>query len=306
MLRIYLNALRKDGIPEFESKFLFSYSLERLKHKGYFCGMDYASKNIYTFSEYISRFSHSLTTSLLTYNLTEDKTKTIAALCHDIATPCFSHVIDYMNKDYTKQESTEEYTEKIIRSDEHLIKCMKQENINIDDVINFKQYSVVDNDRPKLCADRLDGIILTGIAWTKNIEPQEIKDIIAEMRLYTNEFGEQEIGFNSESIAQTVVEVNKSIDEQCHSSEDNYMMELLAKIVRTAIKKNIITYDNLFDYKEEQVFKILDSSNDLVIKELLKEFRTKRLEDIPKTIIPEVKSRNINPLVQGKRMIKHI
>ena len=94
----YLNSICK--IPRFLNKYLEVPCLVRLKNIGYFCGMDYASKNIYNFSEYISRYDHSLTTALLTYKLTKNKTKTLASLFHDIATPCFSHVIDYMNKDY--------------------------------------------------------------------------------------------------------------------------------------------------------------------------------------------------------------
>ena len=51
--------------------------------------MDFASKNIYDFSEYISRFAHSLTTALLTYKVTQDKTMTVAALFHDVANSLF-------------------------------------------------------------------------------------------------------------------------------------------------------------------------------------------------------------------------
>ena len=76
--------------------------------------MDYASKEIYDFKEYVTRFDHSLTTALLTYKITKNKTYSLAALFHDVGSPCFSHVIDYMNKDYKNQESTEEYNEKII------------------------------------------------------------------------------------------------------------------------------------------------------------------------------------------------
>lgn len=135
----------------------------RLKKVGYFCGMDYASKDIYNFREKISRYDHSLTVSLLVYKLTKDKIMTLAGLFHDIATPCFSHVIGYMNQDYEIQESTEEYTEEILRKDNYLQKCLKEDNIDIDDIIDFKKYTIVDNDRPKVCADRIDGVILTGI-----------------------------------------------------------------------------------------------------------------------------------------------
>ena len=139
--------------------------------------MDYASKDIYNFSEYISRYDHSLTVSLLVYKLTKNKIATLAGLFHDIAIPCFSHVIDYMNKDYEKQESTEEYTEHILRSDEYLKRCLKEDNIQIDDIINFKKYTIVDNERPKVCADRIDGVILTGMGWTKNIKKPDISMI---------------------------------------------------------------------------------------------------------------------------------
>ena len=87
--------------------------LTRLKKVGYFCGMDYASEHIYLFEYKISRYEHSLTTALLTWKFTKSKKQTIAALFHDVSTPCFSHVIDYMNKDYENQESTEEKTESV-------------------------------------------------------------------------------------------------------------------------------------------------------------------------------------------------
>ena len=108
----YINYLR-EKIPLFLMKYLEVPSLVRLKDVGYFCGMDYASLDVYNFGKYVSRYDHSLNVALIVYLLTKDKVKTLAGLFHDIATPCFSHVIDYMNKDYLKQESTEEYTKDI-------------------------------------------------------------------------------------------------------------------------------------------------------------------------------------------------
>ena len=147
LLQYYLEQLNYKELPDFLIKYLQTPSLLRLKKVGYFCGMDYASKDIYDFSEYISRYDHSLTVSLLVYKLTKDKTATLAGLFHDIATPCFSHVIDYMNKDYENQESTEEYTECILRRDKYLQKCLEEDNIAIDDIIDFKRYTIVDNER---------------------------------------------------------------------------------------------------------------------------------------------------------------
>ena len=116
----YLEILDYNEMPEFLKKYLNVPSLVRLKNIYYFCGMNYASKDIYNFREDISRFDHSLNVALITWKLTHDKKATLAGLFHDISTPSFSHVIDFMNKDYEVQESTEEYTEKIMKKDKML------------------------------------------------------------------------------------------------------------------------------------------------------------------------------------------
>ncbi|MBQ6841143.1 MAG: HD domain-containing protein [Bacilli bacterium] len=299
LLGYYLTQL--GDVPQFLEKYLKCPSLVRLKKVGYFCGMDYASKDIYSFKEYISRFDHSLSVALLTYKLTKNKCATIAALFHDVATPCFSHVIDYMNGDYEKQESTEEYTEVILRNDNYLSKCLKEDQIDLNDIINFKKYTVVDNDRPKVCADRIDGVILTGIAWTKNILKKDIDNIVDNMKMFINESNEDEIGFKSLEVAKKVVEVSESIDVYCHSNEDNYMMHLLAKITQMAIDQKYISYEDLYTYDEEAILKLFKEKNNKELNNLIKEFENKKLNDIPVTNIPNVKVRDLNPIVNGKR-----
>lgn len=302
LLDYYFNKL--GNIPEFLKPYLEVNSLKRLKNVGYFCGMDYASKDVYNFKEYITRYDHSLSVALLTYKLTDNKKATIAALFHDVATPCFSHVIDYMNKDYEKQESTEEYTEKIIRNDKELVNLLNKDHIYIEDVIDFKQYSIVDNERPKLCADRLDGIILTGISWTKDITYEDIDAIIDSAKVYNNEYDEEEIGFVSEFVGKRVFDINENINYYCHSNEDNFMMELLAKITKYAISKKIITYDNLYILDEEDIIALFEKSNDTFLKRMMSIFKNIKKEEIPIVTIENVKERLINPLVNGKRINK--
>ena len=298
-LRYYLNQL---DLPSFIMKYLNTPSLLRLKDVGYFCGMDYASKDIYNFSEYISRYDHSLTVALIVYKLTHDKNMTLAGLFHDIATPCFSHVIDYMNQDYEKQESTEEYTEHILTNDNYLFNCLSEDRINIDSIIDFKKYPIVDNDRPKVCADRIDGIILTGIGWTKNIGTNDIENIVNDMTIFKNEDSEDEIGFKSIDIAKKVLDVSDSINVYCHSKEDNYMMELLAMITKHSILKGYINYNDLYTYNEKDLFYLLKSIQDTTLKELIYEFENIRLNDIPEIEMPKVKVRSLNPIVNGNRI----
>lgn len=301
---MYLEYYKKlfGDIPEFLVKYLEVPCLKRLKGIGFFCGMDYASKDVYDFRELITRYDHSLTVALLTYKLTNDKKATIAGLFHDVATPCFSHVIDYMNKDYSKQESTEEYTEEILRNDSLLLSLLKKDKIKVEEIFDFKRYSIVDCSRPMLCVDRIDGIILMGIGWSKNLTLDNIRDIVESLEVYTNDDNNLEVGFNDMNVCNFTLEVNDYLDELCHSNHDNYMMSLLSDIARLGIDNKLFTYKDLYKKTEDELFLILNSCDNVQIRNLLDKFYNIKIKDIPETKIPDVKKRVIKPLVLGVRI----
>ena len=299
----YLNSICK--IPRFLNKYLEVPSLVRLKNIGYFCGMDYASKEVYDFRELITRYDHSLTVALLTWRFTHDKKATIAGLFHDVATPCFAHVIDYMNKDYANQESTEEYTEEIIKNDKELRRCLRIDKLKYSDICDFKEFNIVDNKRPKLCADRYDGLILTGYNWTKSIELSDILEFTDNLCLHMNEDNILELGFKDRDICSRVLKVSDEIDLICHSNEDNYMMELLADITRITISKNIIEYKDLYYLTEVELFDKIRNSDDDELLKLLDKFYNIKASEIPDTIMIDVKKRDLNPLCYEGR-IKNI
>ena len=269
---------------------------------GYFCGMDYASKDIYGFNEKITRFDHSLSTALITLKFTDKREVILAALFHDVATPCFSHVIDYMNKDYLNQESTEEYTDKIILNDKELLKLLKEDGINPEDIINFKKYSLVDNDRPRLCADRFDGIILTSIGWTKNISSSDISELVNDLKIFVNENGFEEMGFSNYNIANKALYFSEEVDKLCHSNEDNYMMNLLANITKEAIDNNLIIYDDLYYLTEDDIWNILNNSDNVNLINDIYLFKNIIKSDVPLTDLGDIKIRDLNPLVNGIRL----
>ena len=277
--------------PSFLHKYFDCDSLKRLQKVGYFCGMDYASKDIYRFSEKISRFDHSYNVSLIGYLLTHDEKTALMGLFHDIATPAFSHVIDYMNQDYMRMESTEEYTEEILKRDKDLLKCLKEDHFELEEISQFKNNSIIDCERPGLCADRLDGIVLTGFGWVKQMSLEDISSIISHLDLYENEKGEKEIGFDSIDVCDRAVEINQKINELCQSKEDTYMMMLLASITKLGIEEKLFTYQDLYVLGEEEVFSLLKKSRNPKIFKLLKEFYSLKKEDIPDISFPYVKKR---------------
>lgn len=296
----YINLL--GPVPEFLHPYLNLPILQRLKKVGYFCGMDYASKDIYDFRYLITRFDHSLSVSLLTWNFTKSKKEALAALFHDIATPCFSHVIDYMNGDYETQESTEEKTNQIL-NDREFNELLQKDGFSLEEVADFKQYSIVDTKRPKLCADRLDGIILTNLSWTRMLSIEEVKPILADLVVYPNEDGEMEIGFQTEEIAFKVMRLGDALNEFTHTKQDTFMMMLLGEITKYSMELGLFTYDDLYRYDEETLmhFILEKAKEDSKLREMLEQFKTIKLEDVPDIPLPSIKNRIIRPMVRGRR-----
>ena len=288
-------------VPEFLKKYLKLDPMIRLLDISLMCGMDYASPYMYIFKFYISRYSHSLNVALITWKLTHDKTQTLAALFHDISTPVFSHVIDYMNGDFINQESTEDKTQEILYSTRNLFQYLKEDGINIDDVIDFKKHTIVDLPRPALCADRLENTIGGGMSWAKKVDFNHAKRIIDSMYVDKNEFGQDEICLNNKEVGEYVIYVNDCLNELTHKKEDTYMMNLLADLVKLTINEGLVTYDDLYRLTEHEYFRIVESHLYISdINDYYEMFKTVKNPIITGTTT--VKDRIINPIVNGKRI----
>ena len=88
----YLNIFIDKEYPTFIDKYLNTKTLNRLKNITQFCGCDYTK--LYSPKFLYTRFNHSLVVAHMTWHFTHQKDETIAALLHDVGTPCFAHCID--------------------------------------------------------------------------------------------------------------------------------------------------------------------------------------------------------------------
>lgn len=282
--------------PRFLIPFIETDIMMRLKEIGYFCGMDNADKKVYDFKYYLSALNHSISTALMVWDKTCDEKMTLAALFHDAGNPALRHTIDYLNNDHVNQESTEIDLNKFLRKDIHLMSLLNIYGYSIEDISNYKKYPLVDSKRPKLCADRLDGIFLSSLVWAKSITLEEIKEIYQNITIKKNENNEDEFSFIDLTVADKVVEQNVIINSLTHSNDDYLLMSILAGIIRILIDAKIIKYEDLFILTDKKVFEIIeDSLYILELYQLYSEFK-----DLSHKLLfmrKPIKKRIIDPLV---------
>lgn len=289
-------------IPEFMKKYLHLKIMERLKDVGMLCGIDYASHNYKYFEFYVSRYDHSFGTAMTVWRLTHDEKHTLAALFHDISTPVFSHVIDFLNGDYVNQESTEEMTEVVLKSSPGFKDYIKRDGFTLNQIANFKDYSVVDLERPKMCADRLNNVMTVGMGWIGSLDLTGAKYIVDHVRTEINEDNEVEIAFTDSKSAEIYINTNDSVNDRLALPEDDFLTDLLVKIVRRCVDRNYVKYEQLFFLTEKEMFMIIEDycKIDSELGSMYHTFKT--IKDIPIIDVGhDLKLRKVNPLVNGRR-----
>ena len=201
-IKQYFNILSNE-IPDFLYDYIDTPEMQKQAGISVSCGTIYSK--MYN-SMWYSSLDHSVAVALIIWHFTKDKKQTLAGLFHDIATPVFKHCIDFMNKDYETQESTEQLTTKIIRDSEEIMKLLERDKIKIEEVNDYHIYPIADNDTPQLSSDRLEYTLSNGLGATEKIWGlNEIKEIYDNIEIGINENGIEELAFKNKEIAEKFV-----------------------------------------------------------------------------------------------------
>lgn len=200
-----------------------------------------------------SSFEHSIWVALIIWNFTKDKKQTLAWLFHDIATPVFKHCIDFMNWDHLKQESTEELTTKFIKESKEITALLKRDNIQLEEINDYHNYPIADNDSPKLSSDRLE-YTLSNCAFTyRTTDLNTIKSIYNDIEIQNNESWEQELWFKHKETAEKFVELMANVAVIYIENRTIYSMQFLADILKIMKNRGELSVEDLYSMKEEDV-----------------------------------------------------
>ncbi|OGO85813.1 MAG: hypothetical protein A2Y22_02665 [Clostridiales bacterium GWD2_32_59] len=298
-----LHSIYSNEVPRFIIDLANTTELKRLEHVGQNCGQDYLNAEIFNPIFNYSRLDHSIGVALIIWNFTKDIRQSISGLFHDISTPTFAHVIDFLKKDYVNQEITEVDTIQVIRQSEEILKILNEYDILPEDVEDYKKYSIADNKAPKLSADRLEYTFYLSLTRGK-IKIEEVEKIYKRIVICNNEEDEPEMVISEPCLAERLMKISIENGRFMSGKESKISGQMLADILELCCNKNILKEEDLYIYKEEEIVEKIRTSSE---KEILSmwELYTKFDEVLESDdyvegkycIHLDVKRRYINPLV---------
>ncbi len=260
-LKEYFMILCNNDYPEFIEKYITTEELQRLSKIGQFCGCDYT--NLYNIKCWYSRLDHSVACALITWNFTKDKKQTISALVHDLGTPAFSHCIDYLLGDFANQESSERDIFSIINNSKELKNILLEDNITVEDVANMEKHTILENKKPKICADRLEGVLHSVLIWLNKWPLNEVEEVYRNIIVLKNEDDEAELGFKNKLSAEKFYEAAYEYSIALQQNEDKYTMQFISDILKATINKKILTMEVLYKLSEAEIINTIKKDNEL-------------------------------------------
>lgn len=293
------------SIPDFIKPLVEAPAMQRLKDVGMHCGCEYTSFPMFVGLDNYSRYKHSVGCALIVWHFTQDRRQTIAALLHDIATPTFAHVVDFLNGDHLKQESTENGTVNIIASSPEIMTRLKEWNIELEEVADYHVYPIADNDSPKLSADRLEYTLSNLVNY--HITPTEkIKEWYDHLMVGKNEEGEDELMFDDFQIAEAFCLSALETSKIYVADEDRFAMQTLSELLCKHITRGVLSKNDLYR-TESEVIALLQQDEEA--RQDWERFRALRHihrgnHAGAKTVLS--KRRYINPYLNGKGRMVHL
>lgn len=295
--------LLEPNFPNWLNDYISAPIMLKQKYISMSCGTIYS--NLYDNKFFYSSLDHSIGVSLILWHFTKDKKQTLSGLFHDIATPVFKHSIDYLNKDYMKQESTEEKTHELIKNSKEIMSLLKKDNIKINEIDNYHLYPIADNDTPKLSSDRLEYSLSNALFTYNLLTLDQVKEIYDDIYICVNEENEKELAFKTKKLARLFTKVTSQMSIYYRDDKTRYSMEFIATITKKLIEDKLIKQDDLYNKKEIEIINIIENSKYSKVFNIWKnatKVSASNKEVNYFSVNIKVKVRYINALVNDKRI----
>ena len=279
--------------------------MDRLRRVGMNCGCEYTRFPVFQAGRTYNRCVHSLGVGAIVWHFTSDPAQAAAGLLHDVATPTFAHVVDFLRGDYLTQEATEAGTRELIAGSPELTAVLDRFGLTPDRVADYHLYPIADNDSPRLSADRLEYTLSNSLNYGF-LASEQAADLYGDLSVAPNETGEAELCFRSRDRALLFARTALACARAYVSPADRCCMQLLSELLAKAVGEGILAEADLWA-DEPLVIDALERSPLAPAWEAFRSLRSVRTappsaeppDDRPWRRIP-AKKRCIDPLIRDQ------
>ena len=283
--------------------------MARLKAVGMNCGCEYTAFPRFVNGGSYTRWEHSLGVGLIVWHFTRDPAQAAAGLLHDVATPPFAHVIDFLRGDHLTQESTEDGTRELIRGSPEIQAILAAYGLRAEDVSDYHRYPIADNDSPRLSADRLEYSLGNALRWGF-LRRDQIAVLYNDLRVGLNEEGAPELVFGDPASAARFARAALECSKVYVCDADRCAMQRLSELLAKALHLGILSPADLAGTEPPVTEKLAASPLAPEWQAFRRLHRTRRAELPPEDGRPwrqiPAKKRRIDPLVAGQGRVSSL
>lgn len=204
-----------------------------------------------------SRYEHSIGVMILLKKLGARLEEQVAGLLHDVSHTPFSHVIDWVIGDPTKEDYQDNIFKEFL-SNSDAFKILNKYNINSEYISNLNNFKILERETPRLCADRIDYSLRQLIRGKgKGLIENILKDLDVS--------GNQIVFKNIDSAKLFGEEYMNLQNSQWGGNEMRCRYYLLSETLKEALKTNLIDF-RFLEGTEKPILEILNNSkNDYIL-----------------------------------------
>lgn len=215
---------------------------------------EYYSKKGFT------RYEHSIGVLILLRRLGAGLNEQVAGLLHDVNHTAFSHVVDWIFGDPVKEDHQDNNFLKFIKKS-YIPKILEKHNFDMVNLENLKKYSLLEQDAPSLCADRVD-YSLRELAVDGFLDDSiKIFDNLVNI--------DGQIVLNDLEIGKLFYKKYSFLNKTSWSGDDSRMRYIiLSNILKKAFEKDILSFEDLTNSESYILDLLLNSGEEYILENL--------------------------------------
>ena len=303
MERKRLTYLLEDD-PAYLAEAAESGPLRRLKGIGMNCGVEYTSFPRFAGLAPYSRFEHSLDCARIALHFGGNEVQALACLFHDVTSPCFAHVVDFLNGDYQKQESTEKGVLRTVKR-KGIMTVLRKYGISPYDVSDYHRFPLCDNQSPRLSCDRLE-YTLSNMVNFGVVPLEKAQSFYDDLVFDVADNGVREIIFQSFVLAREFAFAALENSKIYICEEDRGSMEVLAHVLRIALSKGVINENDLMSKESALIKKLMSNPETEMAFTAFTSLRAVSEDGTGIALKVPAKLRYIDPYVKGRGRVSEL